>query len=187
MGLEEDLTERAREQRKIRLRKRVRNALRDSRQLFLLSPEERKLIFSPRDEEEETKAEFYSFMLFQFLYMGMKEKDLLLYENVYEWVQKAIEEAENKLADEEGIYISPTAELSVNRGHRFSIEKLKKKLRKDDEYLGPKEITALIQNTELKEEDLIRLYEHYERHVHEEPDGYGWGTLRAYKKDHPEE
>lgn len=187
MGLEEDLTERAREQRMVRLRRRVRNALRDSQQLHLLPPEERKIIFSPRGEEEEVNAEFYSFMLFKFLYMGIKEKDLHLYVNANEWVQKAIEEAENQLAKEEGIHISPTAELSVNRGHQFSTEKLIKKLRKKDEYLGPKEISAIIQNAELEEEDWERLQEHYNRHVREEPDGYGWGTLREYKKDNPEE
>lgn len=183
-GFADDLSERAREQRMIRLRRRVRHALMDGLELLEMEPEYRRLIFEPRDEDLQRDVQGGASMLIQFLYMGLEET--LEDTDVRDFFQRSIETAERQLAEERDEYVDPSVRVGVD-ADSVELGPLREKL-EAGEYLSDREVTALIKGADLSQEDWEQLRAINEQAVDDvlEPYGTGVSMSRVFGRDSTE-
>lgn len=183
MGEAEDLSERAREQRWVRLRRRVRNGILDGLQLMLMPPEQRRLVFNPRSDEEILGGAIF---WLRFLYIGLKESE----SGLDETLEGAFREAELKLAQEEETYLTDLrVNVSVSTGDRIDVEAAREKLQDSERRadLKPSEIDALLSEVRLRDEEWEMLREvnrtKFNRHRSELPEVELTGITTLYSDD----
>lgn len=172
-GYDEGLSERAKEQRVVRLRRRVRHGLMDALELLMLDPDDRQLIFGPRDPEEKRNVQGGASMFIRFLYMGLKETSD---QDVRDIFQRQIKLAEEQLGEEQGEYRDPRVHLSIDMVGSFDLDELREKL-DNEEDMTHREVSALINAAEkLTDEDWEKLRAVNEAAVDRELDKYSTGV-----------
>lgn len=170
LGYADELSDRAEEQRMVRIRRRVRDSLMDGLELLELEPSDRKLIFAPQKNASEVQGG--AIMLIKFLYMGLQEHGNVDVKQVF---MDAIEDAEKRLGEEQGEYRNPRASLSVNLGNRYDKETLRSKL-DSGKSMKPAETVGAMEILDLSSDDWEKLREANESAVEEELERYRTGV-----------
>lgn len=147
----EELSDRARNQRLIRLRRRVRNALMDGAPLRNLDPKDRKLIFHPRDDSEGKLVRGGAALLFRFLYIGLKEAGT----DIEAIIEQNAKQAEIEYAREQGEYINPHVKFHVSEDARVDMDGAIQKLQAGDPLSG-NEVAAIWESDYEPSEDEVK-------------------------------
>lgn len=178
MEVTDDLSDRARKQRMVRLRRRVRHGLMDSLELLEMEPADRDVLFNPRGEDLDQELHGGALMLIEFVYLGLHDMGV----EPREAIQSAVERAEERIGEEEGEVRDPRAHLSVNLGDTFSKTELRRKL-DEEEAMTRDEVAAAIDSLDLSMDDWDALRRINEQAVDREVEPYSIGVLRNHEPD----
>jgi hypothetical protein len=159
LGRADGLSDRAREQRMIRLRRRVREALKDGALLTRLPPEERKLILRPRNDTDGRKVRGGASLLFRFIYMAAVDAGA----DIETFVENVTRDAERQMAEERGEHVydpeGPRTSYHVREQYNVVVDEAIEKLQAG-EPLESREVSAIwASDYELTDEELELLWE----------------------------